>query len=224
MLKISLNKGQTLWIMSDPHYGHINLCKGVTKWRDKKGNIPPNVRDYSTLEEMNAAIVDNINICAEQDDIIICLGDWAFGGFENIRIFRNRLVCKNIHLVTGNHDHHIVKNKDNIRSIFSSVNEFYTQLNVKQEDGTSIDMILCHFPLASWENMSKGWIQLFGHVHLPPHHRIMAGRAMDVGMDGNGMYPIPLKEVLTLMKNQPKKPLCLPADHHADEWVEVKDK
>jgi len=223
MLKINLQKDQELWITSDTHFGHSNLVKGITKWRDKKtGAIPPNVRDYNTLDEMNAAIVDNINSCVKEDDLLLCLGDWAFGGFDNIRIFRNRLLCKNIHLITGNHDHHIVKNKDNIRSIFSTVTEFYTQISISQPDKESIDLIACHFPLASWENMSKGWIQIFGHVHLPPHQRIMGGRAMDVGMDGNEMYPLRLQEVLSLMKNQPKKPLVLPSDHHADTWVEVK--
>lgn len=223
MLKIKLKNKQNLWFCSDPHFGHSNLCKGTTRWRDSKGNIPPNVRDFSTLDKMNDTIVNNINEVVQEDDILICLGDWSFGGFDNIRLFRNRIICKNIYLVTGNHDDHIVKNKDNIRSIFTNVIEYYTQLDIRFESNNEkLKMILCHFPIASWENMSKGVIQLFGHVHLPPVHRIMAGKAMDVGMDGNNMYPISLNEVIKLMEKQPKKPLCLPHDHHEEQYTEIK--
>jgi hypothetical protein len=51
----------------------------------------------------------------------------------------------------------------------------------------------------------------------------MAGKAMDVGMDGNNMMPISFEEILNLMRNQPNKPLCLPSDHHADEWTKIKN-
>jgi hypothetical protein len=36
---------------------------------------------------------------------------------------------------------------------------------------------------------------------------------MDVGVDGNGLEPIDMKEVLTIMKNQPIKSM-MPNDHH----------
>jgi hypothetical protein len=36
---------------------------------------------------------------------------------------------------------------------------------------------------------------------------------MDVGVDGNGLNPIILNDVLTLMKNQPIKSM-MPNDHH----------
>ena len=35
---------------------------------------------------------------------------WSFNGFDKIIEFRNRLNCKNIHLILGNHDTHIEKN------------------------------------------------------------------------------------------------------------------
>lgn len=37
---------------------------------------------------------------------------------------------------------------------------------------------------------------------------------MDVGVDGNGLEPILLDEVLELMKDRPIKKLELPKDHH----------
>ena len=49
------------------------------------------------------------------------------GGRENIRKYRNRINCKNIHLVLGNHDVLLAKNfiySDglNVQDLFNTVN------------------------------------------------------------------------------------------------------
>ena len=101
-MRIDLNT-ENVWITSDTHYGHKNICRGVTEWRTPDGEIPyDRVRDFDTLEKMNDTIVNNINAVVGQNDILIHLGDWSFGGFENIQKFYDRLVCKNIRLVLGN--------------------------------------------------------------------------------------------------------------------------
>jgi calcineurin-like phosphoesterase family protein len=81
---------------------------------------------------MNDRIVRGINDVVGQDDILFHLGDWSFGGFESIWKFRHQINCQNIHLVLGNHDHHIERDRDGIRHIFSSVNQ-YVELNVNKE-------------------------------------------------------------------------------------------
>jgi calcineurin-like phosphoesterase family protein len=113
-----LDNNKTIWLTSDTHYSQKNICRGTTNWRTPEGEIPTErTRNFNTLEEMNDAIVNNINNLVKEDDILIHLGDWSFGGFENIEEFRNRIICKNIHLILGNHDHHIDKNHNNIRKI-----------------------------------------------------------------------------------------------------------
>jgi calcineurin-like phosphoesterase family protein len=108
-----------IWICSDPHYNHKNICRGTTNWRTTDNEIPvEQTRDFPTIERMNESILNGINWNVGQDDVLICLGDWSFGGFEFIQQFRDRIVCKNVHLVLGNHDHHIERNRDNIQSIF----------------------------------------------------------------------------------------------------------
>ena len=47
----------------------------------------------------------------KENDILYHLGDWSFGGLNQIWEFRKRLNCKKIHLILGNHDHHIENNK-----------------------------------------------------------------------------------------------------------------
>jgi calcineurin-like phosphoesterase family protein len=49
------------------------------------GSIPQSqTRDFDSLDKMNTAIVNNINELVGQDDVLIHLGDWSFGGFEQI--------------------------------------------------------------------------------------------------------------------------------------------
>ena len=210
-MKLILNKGQRLWFTSDTHYNHANICSATTLWTD-----PVTCREFVSLEQMNWHLIANINEKVEQDDILFHLGDWSFGGFEQIQSFRDSIFCKNVHIITGNHDHHIERNKNGIQSLFSSVNK-YVELNVKWDVGTlfqnQANFVLMHFPIASWNNLAKGAIHLHGHVHFEPDVRVGAGKMMDVGVDGNNLYPIEMSEVLKIMDKQPIKSM-FKFDHH----------
>jgi calcineurin-like phosphoesterase family protein len=214
-MKIILEKGQRLFFTSDTHYNHSNICSATTKWTDADDKT----RNFESLDHMNDTIVDNINEIVDQDDILFHLGDWSFGGFEKIREFRNRITCLNIHLVLGNHDHHIERNKDNIQDLFTSVNH-YVELDVRRPSNFAkgrmdkFNFVLMHYPIASWNKMNEGVMHLHGHVHLPYRQRIAEGRAMDVGVDGNNLYPLSMVEVYNLLNKQPIDKLCLPGDHH----------
>ena len=53
---------ENIYITSDIHYSHKNIVGGITKWRNEQGEIPSDrVRNFETLEDMNYALVDNIN-------------------------------------------------------------------------------------------------------------------------------------------------------------------
>jgi calcineurin-like phosphoesterase family protein len=227
MLKLILNPYQNIYITSDTHAYHKNICRGVSDWRvfnaiTGKKEVPlDSTRDFLNVEEMTDFIVASINRDVREDDILIHLGDFSFGGFENIEKFRNKILCKNLHIVTGNHDHHIVRNKDNVRSLFTSVHEYYTELDITFSKHDRRSVILCHFPIASWEDLNKGKIHLFGHCHLPKDKKIMEGRAMDVGMDGNQYDVYELNEVLNMLQTRDIKPLQLPKDHHESNYTEI---
>jgi calcineurin-like phosphoesterase family protein len=219
-MKIVLEKGQNLYFTSDTHYGHSNICRATTNWTDAD-NV---TRDFKSLDHMNDAIVDNINNMIGVNDVLIHLGDFSFGGFDNITEFRNRIVCRNIHLTYGNHDHHIRNNKGNIQSIFSSTQD-YLHLDIRRPSsrgkGTmdKFSFVCMHYPIASWDGMNANMIHLHGHTHLPKHLRIADGRAMDVGVDGNDLEPISLDQVISLLNDQPIKKLCLPKDHHEKRLI-----
>jgi calcineurin-like phosphoesterase family protein len=216
-MKIKLEKGQKLFFTSDTHYNHKNICRGVTNWRTQDGEIPVDqTRDFQTLEHMNDVIVDNINRLVMQDDILIHLGDWSFGGFESIKEFRDRIICRNIYLAYGNHDHHIQNNRQDIQDIFTQTFQ-YDVLTVYSHKGErTAEFVIDHYPLCSWHDMNNGRYHLFGHVHLPKNKKIMSGRSMDVGMDGNDLTPYSMEEVISLLKTRSIKANVLPSDHHEE--------
>jgi calcineurin-like phosphoesterase family protein len=215
-MKLVLEKGQQLFFTSDTHYSHSNICSATTNWTESS-NL---TREFDSLDSMNKTLVDNINNMVGEDDILIHLGDFSFGGFDKIEEFRSQINCKNIHLIFGNHDDHISRNKENIQRLFSSV-QHYLKLDVRRYPNKAtvekFRFVCMHFPIISWDSMNQKVMHLFGHVHLPPHLRVMEGRAMDVGCEGNGLEPISMDEVVEILKDRPIKKSSLPKDHHEQE-------
>lgn len=195
-----------IWFVSDTHYSHKNLCLGVSEWDDKTKSC----RNFQTLEEMNELIVSNINKYVKEDDILYHLGDWSFGGIENIWKFRKLINCKNIYLVPGNHDHHIKSNKIlpnciirtfnlNSKDVFTEVLPELTKITIDKKE-----VILCHFPLEEWENMDRGSIHLHGHSHHTKDYTDlnMYTKRMDVGMDWEEFRPYIWEEIKEIMKER----------------------
>lgn len=202
---------KNIWFFSDPHYSHKNICRGTSGWPVE------NTRDFSTVEDMNTAIVGNINSVVDKDDYLICLGDWNFGGIKNLPLFRDRINCSNVGLICGNHDNiHgkewdpvVIYDYDSYGQMIVAVRaseyfSFYQQYLEISVNKTPI--VLFHFPISSWNHMSKGSIHLFGHCHSKPENRFFnGGKSMDVGLDGNNLMPYHIDEIFDLMKDRPVK-------------------
>ena len=210
-MKITTNAKQKIFFTSDTHFGHKNICRGVSFWP------PENTRDFDTVQEMNEEMLSGINNVVGEDDILFHMGDFSFDGFENIEYFRKQIKCRNLHLLLGNHDHHIRKNHDGIRSLFSSVNDYlHLQLNVQQgNETTKRFFVLCHYPIASWDGLGSGTMHLHGHVHFKEGNAVGQGRMLDVGMDGNGLKVWSLDDVLRVLEYRPKVSM-FSNDHHVE--------
>ena len=163
----------TIWFTADTHYGHKNIVRGVSSWGNKSG-----CRDFDTIADMNDAMVDSINAHVKEDAVLYHVGDLVMGLFENVTAFRERLRCRTIHLVLGNHDHNIRKGRDGIQQLFASV---------QQQSMICVDnqqLVLCHYPLHIWQNHHRGTWHLHGHTHGklndPNFYR---RKVMDVGID-----------------------------------------
>ncbi len=193
MMNINLREGQWLFITSDTHAFHKNICAGLSTWEKDRGQ-----RNFQTLDEMNDTIVNNINARVAEDDILIHIGDFAFGGEKRIREFRERLNVKDIRLILGNHDHPIRRNEKELQKLFTKVC-ILTELRYEQQD-----FVLSHFPLATWEGVGRGVMMLHGHTHKRPEKRFGKGRMLDVGLDGNpSFHPYTIEEIIELLKDRP---------------------
>lgn len=203
---------KNIWFTSDTHFGHKNIVRGTTEWTEfKEGSSHQGTRDFDTLEEHNAALVKSINSLVKHDDVLYHLGDWSFGGHQNIKTFRDQLYCREIHLIFGNHDQHIEPIDSPYRSLFASLSH-KVELSYKIDSKTSgrygkTKFFLSHYGHRVWNQSHHGVIHLYGHSHgtLPGF-----GRSMDVGVDTNNLYPYHLDEIVDLMKKVPVEVV----DHH----------
>lgn len=153
-----------IFYTSDWHLYHKNIKE-----------FCPHSRKGDTPEQMSEMILENIFKQTRPGDIIYNLGDVSFGTAEQTttaltKINKMRIVH---HLILGNHDHRIKKD-NNIGQLFDSVDNLKT-INVNKQA-----VVLCHFPMRSWDRMHHGSFMLHGHTH---GSLSTPGRIMDVGID-----------------------------------------
>ncbi len=201
-MKINFDLLDKIWISSDSHGFHKNITRGTSTWGT---NGEFKLRDFDTPEEMTAQMADNFNSVIPDDGILFHLGDWSFAGEQNIERFRNMLNVKQIHLLTGNHDHFIERGTWD--HLFST-RQKYMELEI----GKHLKFCLFHFPIASWNDIRKGSFHLHGHQHLQGDLRFGNGKMMDVGVDGNNLFPYKLTDVIDLLKD---RRFVAENDHHA---------
>jgi len=188
-----------IWITSDTHYNHRNIAgKEISRWKS-------GYRSFRDVHQMNQALVTNINKFVKEDDILYHLGDFAFGGHKSVIEFRNSIVCKNIHLILGNHDEEIEDDLE-LQSLFTSVAHTHTGYIGRQR------FHLAHYSHRVWPKSHRGSIHLFGHSH---GNLSNFGKSMDVGIDVayklyNEYRPFHLAEILKLMS---KVDISI-VDHH----------
>lgn len=195
MIKFDSHK-TNIWFMSDPHYWHTNMAYDSSAWPDKETRT----RKLGTVQDMSRHIVSQINKYVSEKDILFNLGDWSFGGVENIWNFRKQIICNNIYQINGNHDQHIKNNKLVCTEFMYYAHDLFVEVHDYLEIQIDKNMFcLMHYPIESW---NRGFIHLHGHCHtLAP----IKPNRLDVGIDNAfklfGEYrPFSLEEILKLMK------------------------
>lgn len=156
--------------------------------------------------------MDEIMIAAWNDhvkpnDIVYCLGDFAFHSREKIENLLARLNGI-LYLIPGNHDR-LKKYKDTKINILPPLTT--VDINGKM-------LVLCHYPLLVWENSHYGSWQLYSHVHGTLGELPLA--SMDVGVDAVGYAPVSFEYVQAHLsakkKNDPNWCRLLPGA--PEEW------
>ena len=149
------------WITSDTHFFHKNILIYCN-------------RPFSSVEEMDNVLINNINKLAQPNDTLWCLGDFTF---KNHDVYRKLIKCENVHLILGNHDK-ISKNE--LKNIFTSVEDI-KKIKVNYKN-TVLNIVLCHYAMRVWELSHYNSFHFYGHSHytLPDDPNALS---MDVGVD-----------------------------------------
>ena len=174
---------------SDLHFGHI-------------GMLVFGHRPYATVEDMNKALIDNINATVGERDELYILGDlcMTYKPWELARDM-DGIRCRNLFLVRGNHD----LPTDKIAHLFRQVYEYKTI--TRKVDGKKVHLTLSHYPMLEWENQSRGAYMLHGHIHTLKEpgfdtslynvtNRGDGMRRYDVGVDANDYTPVALDDIM----------------------------
>lgn len=172
----------TTWITSDLHFSHANIQKFCPATRGH----------YKDVTDMNEQMILEWNQKVTTNDVVYILGDVAFCSADkaaDIVLQLNGIK----HLIAGNHDEKNLK-QQRFRDCFASVQHYLRLVYNKQL------IIMCHFPFLEWDQMHRGSIHFFGHLHGnktgAEHYR-----CMDVGMDATGHVLITLDEAINKVGN-----------------------
>lgn len=185
LIKERFENKSNIFITSDIHAFHKNICAGSSTWSDVSG-----CRPFANELEMNDKIVENFNSVVGANDLIISLGDICFGHRDNLPKFLDRITCKNWIHVFGNHESHTHLHLD--RFLWTG---YYLELLLYSQH-----LCLFHFPIADWHDIGRGSHHYFGHVHANFKNH---GRSQDVGVDTNNFFPYNLNELIKRINKVP---------------------
>lgn len=133
------------YFISDLHFGHVN-CLAFDN------------RPFGTIESHDNFIISKWNDTVELEDDVYILGDISwYNTTKTLEILDQLNGLK--HLIIGNHDKKLLKNKD-IRSKFVEITN-YRELSYPDGKIT----VLSHYPIPCFNQHYYGSYHLYGHVH-----------------------------------------------------------
>ena len=169
-----------VYFTSDLHINHQNI---LTYERDS--------RRFDTVEEMNQTIIDNINSVVKQDDILYILGDLLMGQREKAAGWLERIQCRDVTVILGNHDSNQWK-QDYYRSLGWRVLD-----DVVLEYG-AFRFFCYHRPIEETGQYlyTKRDIYLYGHVHGKGPKGLQQDNTYHVGLDTNNLKPVSAAQIM----------------------------
>jgi calcineurin-like phosphoesterase family protein len=189
-----------LFFVSDHHFGHANIIRFCN-------------RPFSDVVAMNLEMIRRWNEVVEPDDVVYHLGDVCLGEINEARYFFHQLNGY-ITVLPGNHDGRWFPRLDRVQSrsghkvryappIVNLTFEKYSKDGVHPRQ-----LVLCHYPLWSWDAKSHGAWHLYGHIHNNPQPDGMPapnlGLALNVCVELIHYRPISLEQVAERLLAQEK--------------------
>lgn len=187
-----------LWFTADLHLGHGNIIKYCRRpflspdEEERARTGPRGLWNVSpeTVTRHDNALLEAINERVDETDTLWIVGDFSLAPFEEARAYRERIRCRHVNLVRGNHD---------LPSYDTLFERVIDQGMIKQR-GKKI--WLNHYPMRSWDKAFHGAWHLYGHVHGrlgaedAANPRLLA---RDVGVDACSYRPLGFEEIVDYM-------------------------
>jgi len=140
----------------------------------------------TTIEEHDEWLINRFNSVVGKKDELYILGDVSMGNLEKTDKLLDRLHGKKF-LILGNHDNSI---KNSTRFVHTAqIHNF----NFNSESYPNVHLVLCHYPMLSWDRKIFGSCHLYGHVH---GRLAGVGLSFDIGVDANDYLPLTLEQVM----------------------------
>lgn len=162
---------EQIFFTADEHYGHAAILKHCN-------------RPFSSVEEMNAAIIARHNEKVSKNDIVIHAGDFCWAkNYEEAYFEYIRKLNGNHIFIKGSHDHWLPSSaKCRWRKM---INDQF--------------VVVDHYAGRTWERAYHSSWQLYGHWH---GERETIGLQYNVCVDLNDFYPLSFDEIACIMKEK----------------------
>lgn len=152
-------------------------------------------RGFTNPIDMNEVLIKNINDIVKEDDILYILGDLMLSDTDTGIEYMNKINCKDIRLIRGNHDSddRVARYKNEIKNITSIDYSILFKYN-------KIMFYLSHYPSVTRQPddlpNKQGIINLYGHTHQKNMFYNDNFYMYHVGLDSNGLKPISIDEII----------------------------
>jgi calcineurin-like phosphoesterase family protein len=195
--KIVMNTNRPVYL-SREEQAEIDILNKERALLDEDYNIynSAEYKHYISPRNDEWLIKEVINGTVGKKDKLYILGDVTMANKKVSDKFLDRLNGDKS-LIVGNHDSNIAKS-----TRFGEITQIKDFTFSRKEEGINIHIVLCHYPMMSWNRRVHGSWMLFGHVH----GRLEGvGRSHDVGIDNldNMHRPLNLYQICNIMAAKP---------------------
>lgn len=192
-----------IFYISDTHFGMRSAIKhdidNAMRYDPKAAELYP----WINTTERDSGMIDKWNARVTDDDLVYFIGDIGPQKFGEMKRLMDRLNGRKS-IIKGNHDKSWVTDLTSYQSC--------KVISVKDYDcivDKNRNVILCHYPIFSWDKQRRGSYHVYGHVHNTVEDDIFQEmgrklcndetqqfRAMNAGAMVNGFEPKTLDELI----------------------------
>lgn len=183
-----------IWFTSETHFNHANI-------------IEHSSRPFHDVTEMTEAMIARWKAKVQPGDTVYHLGDFALSGGRKHAELIDQILSKlngQKWLIVGNHDRREVTKNARWMAV-----KDYLEIKIDLGGEHKQRIVMCHYPMRSWNQMHRGSWMLHGHCH--GNLKDIGGKSLDVGVDVHGYSPVSIHDVKTFMDGRS----VVECDHHS---------